>query len=375
MLFEPAVAADDVLDLRRRLASVRWPSASLDPGHGTSLERMKHLVSRWERDYDFERLEQRLRTHPQIRLEVDGVLHHAVYLRSPDPAAVPLLLGHGWPSTCYEFDRVVERLTQASDHAPAFHVVCPSLPGYAYSGKPTEPGWGPARTADAWVSLMSALGHDRFVAHGGDWGASVSTELAIRHPDRLLGLHLSMPLVQVTEEDRAAVTTELGRAGAERERAFRRSGYAYALLQMTRPQTIGYSLEDSPVGLLAWLTEKLDAWSDWHPDRSSFLDDDAVLDVTSVYWLTRSATSAARMYAEGLRSDLGRAVTEVPTGCSIFGADVIQPPRSAVERRYRRLVTWSELEHGGHFPAAEVPDIFIDEIRAFARGIGLTRAT
>lgn len=370
MRFEPSVNADDVLDLRRRLEATRWPSASWDAGHGTSLDRVTALAARWGHDYDFLRLEDRLRRHPQVKLEVDGLLHHALHVRSSDPTAVPLLLGHGWPSTCFEFDRVVERLTSGSEHAPAFHVVCPSLPGYAFSGRPTGPGWGPARTADAWVSLMSTLGHERFVVHGGDWGASVATEMALRHPDRLLGLHLSMPLVQVTEADRALSSSSFEQAGADRERSFRRSGFAYALLQMTRPQTIGYALDDSPVGLLAWMAEKLDDWSGTRADGSSLLDDDAVLDVASVYWLTRSGTSAARMYAEGLRSDLDRPITDVATGCSIFGADVIQPPRAAVERRYRRLVMWSQCERGGHFPAAEVPDVFVAEIGAFARAIG-----
>jgi pimeloyl-ACP methyl ester carboxylesterase len=282
-----------------------------------------------------------------------------------------LLLGHGWPSTCLEFDSVIGGLTSAQVGTPAFHVVCPSLPGYGFSGKPAQPGWDVARTADSWAVLMGRLGYDRFVVHGGDWGASVATELALRHPDRLLGLHLTMPLARHDDDDLASATTT-EKAGLERERAYRRDGFAYALMQLTRPQTLGYGLDDSPVGLLAWIAEKLDAWSD-SDDRGSLLDDDAVLDVVSTYWLTRTATSSARMYAESLRADLERRVLGVPTGCSIFAAETIRPPRAAVERRYGPLVSWTEVPTGGHFPAAEVPELFVAELARFVASLSAVR--
>jgi pimeloyl-ACP methyl ester carboxylesterase len=365
--FVPAASDRDVDRLLGRLAETRWPPPATDASQGPSLERIRSLAERWRTAYDWERYRRRLASLPQLRTEIDGLVHHAIHLRSTRPDAVPLLLGHGWPSTCFEFDRVAPLLAEPECAGPAFHVVAPSLPGYGFSDIPTEPGWNAARTAAAWAALMGELGYDRFVAHGGDWGAIVATELALGHPDRLIGLHLTMPVVRVTDEDRAAATgPEL--AGLERERAYRRGGFGYATIQLTRPQTLGYALDDSPVGLLAWLAEKLDAWSGRDADGAPLLDDDAVLDVVSTYWLTRTATSAARMYYESLRSDLDRPVTGVRTGCSIFADEIIRPPRAAVERRYGPLASWREVGPGGHFPAAEVPGLLAEELRGFVAG-------
>lgn len=353
--FVPSVTDETVADLRARLAATRWPTGAPAPGQGIALERVQALAERWRTAYDWDRYRARLTALPQVRTPVDGVEHHAVHLRSGRAAGVPLLLAHGWPSTCFEFDRVAPALAEAG-----FDVVAPSLPGYGFSGIPTEPGWDAARVADGWVALMAALGHERFLVHGGDWGAIVATELAIRHPDRLVGLHLTMPQARATDEELAAATGA-ERAGIEREQRYRRDGFGYAMIQMTRPQSLGYGLDDSPVGLLAWIGEKLDAWS-----GPGLLDDDAVLDVVTTYWVTRTATSSARMYAESLRTDRDRPVTGVPTGCSIFADEIIRPPRAAVERRYGPLVSWSEVDRGGHFPAAEVPELFVAEVTAFA---------
>ena len=352
--FTPVVADADIADLRERLARTRWPSAPTDPAQGLGPARMRGLVEHWLHRYDWDRYRARLSALPQVRVAVDGLPLHAIHVRSERLDAVPLLLGHGWPSTCFEFDRVIPLL------ARDFHVVAPSLPGYAFSGVPTEPGWGSERTADAFVALMADLGYDRFLAHGGDWGAIVATEIALRTPEALLGLHLTMPLARATPEDLTS-TTGAEADGIRREKAYRRTGFGYAMIQMTRSQSLGHGLEDSPTGLLAWIGEKLDAWS-----GAGLLDDDALLDVVSTYWLTRTATSSARFYAEALRTDLDRPVTGVPTGCSIFAEETIRPPRSAVERRYGPLLSWSEVPRGGHFPATEVPEELAAEVRAFA---------
>jgi pimeloyl-ACP methyl ester carboxylesterase len=328
-------------------------------------ERLRGLAERWVDGYDWDRYRARLARWPQVRLELQGLMTHAIHVPSSRPDAVPLLLGHGWPSTCFEFDRALPLLVDPPAGTPAFHVLCPSLPGYGYAGVPTEPGWGVGSTASWWAQLMTALGYPRFVVHGGDWGAMVATEMALRLPERLLGLHLTMPLARVGDDDRASASGAQA-DGVARERAFRREGFAYALVQATRPQSIGVALDDSPVGLLAWIGEKLDAWSGDDPDGRSLLDEDAVLDVVTTYWLTRTATSSARLYAESLRLDLDEPVAGVPTGCSVFAAEVVRPPRSAVERRYGPLVSWSEVPLGGHFPAAEVPEMFAEELRAFA---------
>lgn len=364
--FVPQVDAADVVDLRRRLAAARWPEEATEPGdaQGMPLADLQRLVSYWHEGYDWDRLAQRLSSAPQVRVEVDGLTQHALHARSGRPDAVPLLLAHGWPSTCFDFLDLLPGLTDPAT-GPAFHVVAPSLPGYGYADRPAESGWGIERTADAWVALMEALGHSSFLVHGGDWGAVVGTAMARRRPDRVRGLHLTLPVSAATPEDRAAASAA-ERRGLAREDEYRRSGYAYAQVQRTRPQTLGYSLVDSPVGLCAWIAEKLLAWSDRHADGTSLISDDDVLDVVSVYWLTATGASAARLYREvDWRAQL--APVDVLTACSIFPAEIIRPPRSAVARQYRGLRSWREPERGGHFPALEVPDLLAEELRTFAR--------
>lgn len=361
--FRPVVADDLVADLRDRLARTRLPEAETGPDQGIGLDVVRRLLARWRDDYDWARLGERIGSVPQVRVAVDGLTHHALHVRSPRPDAVPLLLAHGWPSTPYEFLDVLPLLTEPAE-GPAFHVVCPALPGYAFSDRPSETGWGPGRTADAWADLMGVLGYDRFVAQGGDWGAIVTTALAVRRPDRLLGLHLTMPTARTTDADTVDLSA-FEQHGEDRTRAFRRTGSGYSRLQRTRPQTIGYALLDSPVALLAWVAEKLLAWSGRDLSGRPLLDDDAVLDVVSLYWLTGTGASAARMYAESRLGDVDDPVL-VPTGCSIFADEVVRTPRSAVARRYRDLRYWAELPVGGHFAAAEVPEQFAAEVRAFA---------
>jgi pimeloyl-ACP methyl ester carboxylesterase len=362
MRFTPSVADADIADLRERLARTRWPSPPTDASQGLSLERVQALAERWRSDFDWKRYRERLTALPQVRVDVDGLATHAIHVRSERHGAMPLLLGHGWPSTCFEFDRVIPLLAQD------FHVVAPSLPGYAYSGVPNEAGWGVARTADAWVELMARLGYDQFLAHGGDWGAIITTELAIRRPETLLGLHLTLPMARATPAELEAAEAGGGfeADGVRRNRGYLRDGFGYATIQMARPQSLGHGLEDSPVGLLAWIGEKLLGWCGHDADGTPLLDDDAVLDVATTYWLTRTATSSARLYHEALRTDHSRPVPDVPVGCSIFPEEMIRPPRAAVERRYGPLVSWSQQTSGGHFPAAEVPDLFVSEVRAFA---------
>ncbi|MBM7517980.1 epoxide hydrolase family protein [Nocardioides nitrophenolicus] len=362
--FVPRIDDADVADLRARLARTRWPEEATEPGDGQGLrlETVQALVERWRTTYDWSRLATRLASVPQLVTEIDGLGIHAVHVRSSRPDAVPLLLTHGWPSTCFEFLDLVPLLTEPAS-GPAFHLVAPSLPGYGWSERPASAGWGIERTADAWAVLMARLGYDRFLAHGGDWGAVVGTALARRHPDRVAGLHLTLPMSAASAEDRAGASAS-ERRGLDREAEYRRTGSGYAQIQRTRPQTIGYALVDSPAGLCAWLAEKLLAWSGRGPDGGSLLSDDAVLDVVSVYWLTATGASAARLYRE-VDWRAQAAPVDVPTGCSIFPDEIIRPPRSAVARQYRRLCSWRELDRGGHFPAVEVPDLLAAELRAF----------
>lgn len=366
--FIPTVDQDQIADLRTRLELTRWPEAATEPGwsQGPPLDEMKRLVEHWRDGYDWDRYAARIASVPQVLVEIDDLDIHAVHVRSSDADAVPLLLTHGWPSTCFEFLDVIPLLTDPAE-GQAFHVVCPSLPGYGWSGKPSDPGWGVEKTADAWVALMDALGYSELIAQGGDWGAMVSTEIGVRQPDRLLGLHLTMPMAGSEPGDEADAT-EHQLAGIEREKRFRSGGHGYNLLQRTRPQTIGYALTDSPVGQCAWIVEKLRDWSGIDKDGRSLLSDDAMLDVVSTYWLTGTGASSARLYREAVGLDRSVPV-DVPMGCSVFPHEIIRPPRRAVARRYRDLRRWSEPDRGGHFAAAELPVTFAGEVRAFVEGL------
>lgn len=368
--FTPTVTDDQVADLHRRLGMTRLPEPETGPGQGISRADMERLVTHWRDAYDVDRLRSRLTSVPQLITEVDGLDIHLLHASSSRPDAQPLLLAHGWPSTAYEFLDVIPLLTEPVDDGPAFHVVAPSMPGFAYSGKPAATGWGSERIADMWVEVMGRLGHDTFWLHGGDWGAIIGSTCALRHPDRLRGLHTTMPLVVPTDDEMADLSP-FEQQGAARNAAFRASGFGYAQIQHSRPQTIGYALVDSPVGLLAWLGEKLLDWSDTRAGRAhgesgeggSLLSDDQVLDVVTTYWVTATGASAARIYHESLGGDRETPV-RVPTGCSIFPGEMSRAPRRAVERRYA-VRYWHELARGGHFAAMEVPDLLAAEVRAF----------
>lgn len=364
--FTPEISEPQVANLRARLDLTRWPEQETGPGQGLPLERMKGLVDHWRSGFDWDRYAARIASVPQVLVEIDGLDIHVVHARSSRRDAIPLVLTHGWPSTCFEFLDVIPLLTEPAEGQP-FHVICPSLPGYGWSGKPTTTGWGVERTADAWIELMEILGYARFVAQGGDWGAMVTTELGVRHPGSLIGVHLTMPMAAREEGDEDGAS-ELQLTGLEREARFRKQGHGYNLLQRTRPQTIGYSLTDSPVGQCAWIVEKLNDWSGVDEAGRCLLDDNAMLDVVSTYWLTGTAASSARLYREAVGLDRATYV-DVPTGVTVFPHEIIRAPRKAVERRYRALTYWSEQDRGGHFAAAEVPERFAREIRAFAEAL------
>lgn len=369
MTFTPRIDPAALADLRQRLERIRWPEAETvdDWRQGVPLNWLHDLIAHWREGYDWDRFSGRLTRHPQVKTTIQELGIHALHVRSPHDDAVPIVLTHGWPSTAFEFDTVIGLLTEP-ERGQAFHVVCPSLPGYGFSDRPAAPGWGRGRIADAWAELMTRLGYERFLAHGGDWGAFVTTELAIRHPDRLAGIHLTLPLAKGTPED-AGDLSPFERDGLAREAEYRRHGFGYAAIQSTRPQTIGYGLVDSPVALCAWIAEKLYAWSDRDETGAPRIDRDAMLDIVSLYWLTATGASAARLYAEALRSDITTPVT-TPTACSLFPAEIIRPPREAVRRRYTNLVFWHEMTHGGHFPALETPGDLAAEIHHFAEAVG-----
>jgi pimeloyl-ACP methyl ester carboxylesterase len=368
--FRIEVANADLDELRTRLRNTRWPDQEPvdDWSQGVPLRWLEQLCRRWADEYDWRATEHRLNQIPQFRTEIDGVVIHFLHVRSSDSAATPVVLTHGWPGSFLEFEQVLIPLAEPSLPGDAFHVVVPSLPGYAFSDRPATTGWDIHRIARAWCELMTRLGYSRFIAAGSDWGTSISTSIARQHPDRLLGLHLVPPLVA---PDRAASDLTDAELAALRDLDERsRDGSGYSATHGTRPQTIGYALLDSPAGLAAWIGEKLTAWAD---RRTGGLTREQMLDNLSLYWLTRTAASSARLYWESIEEVSGwftSATTDtiaVPAGCTVFPAEVPRPSRRWAERRFTNIVHWGEPDRGGHFGAWEQPGLFAAELRATLR--------
>ena len=376
--FRIEVPQDALGDLRERLGRTRWPEAETvdDWSQGVPLSYLRELCRHWAEDYDWRATERRLNLLPQFRTEVDGLGIHFLHVRSPHPDAFPVVLTHGWPGSVVEFLKVVGPLTDPTAHggdaADAFHLVIPSLPGYGFSDRPTQPGWGVERIAGAWARLMARLGHRRYGAQGGDWGTSVSTSIARQDPEHVAGIHLTPPLAppdpatldDLTDRERAALASLEHAAEWE-------SGYSQE--HATRPQTIGYALVDSPAALCAWIVEKLWAWTDHDGQLETVLTRDELLDNVMLYWLPGTGASSARLYWESIRRVnrwISGPVTDtvaVPTGCSIFPRELQRPSRRWAARRFLDIRWWNELDKGGHFAAFEQPELFVNEVRSFFR--------
>jgi len=352
-------------DLRARLARARLPNQIDGIGWAQGTERgyLRDLLDHWRTAYDWRRVEAELGGYEHVRVVVDGQPLHALHARSSSPAAVPLLLVHGWPGSVVEFLDALPGLTEA------FHVVAPSLPGYGFSGPTTEPGWHPRRIAAACVELLDALGYDRYGLQGGDWGSVVASNVADLVPDRAVGLHLNFVVVPRPPDGTEPTPEEAAALAALA--AWRRDGAAYQEIQGTRPQTLGYALEDSPAGLCAWIVEKFRAWSGGDDGLRAFRAD-RLLDNVTLYWVTRTATSSTRLYWEmrqAGRAALPERRVEVPTGVACYPDEVSRFPRSWVETRYR-VTHWVEQPRGGHFAAMQEPGLFVDDVRAFFATLG-----
>jgi pimeloyl-ACP methyl ester carboxylesterase len=376
--FRIEVPEDALGDLRERLGRTRWPEAETvdDWSQGVPLSYLRELCRHWAEDYDWRATERRLNLLPQFRTEVDGLGIHFLHVRSPHPDAFPVVLTHGWPGSMVEFLKVIGPLTDPTAHggdaADAFHLVIPSLPGYGFSDRPAQPGWGVERIAGAWARLMARLGYRRYGAQGGDWGTSVSTAIAHQDPEHVAGIHLTPPLAppdpatldDLTDRERAALASLEHAAEWE-------SGYSQE--HATRPQTIGYGLVDSPAALCAWIVEKLWAWTDHDGQLETVLTRDELLDNVMLYWLPGTGASSARLYWESIRQVnrwISGPVTDtvaVPTGCSIFPRELQRPSRRWAARRFLDIRWWNELDKGGHFAAFEQPELFVDEVRSFFR--------
>jgi pimeloyl-ACP methyl ester carboxylesterase len=356
-------------DLRERLRRTRWPRAETveDWSQGVPLSYVQDLCEYWAEGYDWRKCERRLNAAPQFRTTIDGLDVHFLHARSPHPDALPLLMTHGWPGSIREFLDVIEPLVHPDDPADAFHVVCPSLPGFGFSGQPTKTGWNIQRIARAWTELMAKLGYSRYGAHGGDWGSVITGRIGATDPGHVAGIHLTIPFVDLTGDADAEIElSEFERAGAERAAEFARSGMGYLTQQMTRPQTLGYGLADSPAAQLAWIVEKFYAWTDCKGHPENAISRDAMLDDVMLYWLPDAGAPAARIYWESF-PDMPDDVVQVPAGCSIFPKEHVRVPRANAVGHLRDLRYWNELSSGGHFPALEQPELFVDELRTFFR--------
>jgi pimeloyl-ACP methyl ester carboxylesterase len=368
--FGPVVDEAQLDDLRERLARTRWPEAETvdDWSQGIPLAYVQELCRYWAQEYDGHRVQRRLDAVGQFRTEVDGLGLHFLHARSPHPGALPLLMTHGWPGSVVEFLKVVEPLTDPVAHGgdarDAFHVVCPSLPGYGFSDKPTATGWGIPHIAGAWAQLMVRLGYDRYGAQGGDWGAMVTMALAQIDQPHLAGIHLNMPTIARAAVAEAGAPTAAEQASLDAYVEHRRHGTGYSTQQSTRPQTLGYGLVDSPAAQCAWIVEKFWAWMDCDGHPENVVTRDELLDNVMLYWLPGAGASSARLYWESF-AERDERIIEVPVGCSIFPKEIFPVSRRWAEYRFKDLRYWNELERGGHFAAFEQPAVFVDELRAF----------
>ncbi|MFB9926689.1 epoxide hydrolase [Amycolatopsis halotolerans] len=365
--FEARATDADLDDLRARLAAARLPEAETVHGprrwdQGLPLADLVELVNYWRTEYDWRAFEERLDRIGQFRTTIDGLGIHFLHRRSPRADATPLIVTHGWPGSIAEFVDVVDALADPDDvNAPAFHVVAPSLPGFGYSDKPATAGWGTEKIAAAWAELMGRLGYRQFLAHGGDWGGNITTVLAGRFPEHVLGVHTLFAEGPPGLSTDGLTADEL--RWTEETRHFWRHRAAYAKQQATRPQTIGYSLVDSPVGLLAWLVDKFAEWSDTADSPFETISRDRVLDDVTLYWLTRSGASAARIYYESHNSLDPELRVDVPAAVTMYPRDTEKTPRPWAKERFRQIVRWREPERGGHFPSLEVPGYFVRDLR------------
>ena len=376
--FRIEIPQADIADLGERLRRTRWPEPETvgDWSQGVPLAYVQDICQYWAGGYDWRATEARLNGLPQFHVEIDNVAIHFIHVRSPRPAALPLIITHGWPGSVIEYLKVIAPLTDPASHggdpADAFDVVLPSLPGYGFSGQPTRPGWGVERIAAAWAELMARLGYRRYGAVGSDWGTSVTASLGQQDPGHVAGVHLVPPLAGPDPDAAAALTEAEREALASQQRAGEwDSGYSRE--HATRPQTIGYALTDSPAALCAWIIEKYWAWTDHGGHLENVLTRDELLDNLMLYWLPRTGASAARLYWESISrvnewiSGAAANPVAVPVGCSIFPAELQRPSRRWAQRRFPDIRYWGEPARGGHFAAFEQPELFANEICSFFR--------
>lgn len=362
--FEINIPETSVQDLCERLRRSRFPEPPTAASQGMDPGRVSRFCREWLDQYDWRMVEAELNGLGQWHTRIFDLDIHFLHLRSSRSDAQPIILTHGWPSSIVEALDVMRDLAEPPADQPAFHVVVPSLPGYGFSEKPIRPGWGIEKIADAWAELMTRLSYPRFYAQGGDWGAMITTTLAIRHPDRVAMMHTTVPWAPRPSDFRDEDFTELEAQWQAEEAAFRARSGGRSLLDSRRPQVPGYALTDSPAGQLAWILDPVLSATDQDERGECLIPRRRLLDNVSVYWFTATAASAARLYWESLgKMDLVTPVA-VPSAVSVFPKELMKLPRSWVEKRYLDLRRWNLLERGGHLAIAEVPQMFVAELRA-----------
>ena len=375
--FKINVPQTELEDLKQRLNRARWPdSETVDNwNQGVPLKYHREFCDYWANEYNWYDTQDRLNRFAQYKSVFDDVDIHFIHMKSSVENARPLIITHGWPGSIVEFHKVIDPLVDPVAHGgsidDAFHVVCPSLPGYGFSGKPTGTGWGVPKIAEVWDQLMTRLGYQSYYAQGGDWGSAVTTAIGLQNAGNCAAIHVNMPNAGATKAARENPTAEdeVALAGAKFYQAWD-SGYSKQ--QSTRPQTLGYGLSDSPIGQSAWILEKFYQWMDCDGHPENVLTKDELIDNIMFYWLTNSGASSARLYWESFNkafNQTGPATVTLPTGVSSYPKEIVRTPRSWAETRYTNIQYWHDMDKGGHFAAFEQPDRFVAEMRAWSASL------
>ena len=366
------ISEEQITDLRDRINNTRWAEEECvnDWSQGIPLTYVREIADYWANQYDWRKSEQHLNTFDHYQTNINDLDIHFIHQKSPHPDAYPLIITHGWPGSIIEFHKVIQPLVDPTKHGgkaeDAFHVVCPSLPGYGFSGKPSQSGWGVEKIAETWDQLMVRLGYENYGAQGGDWGAAVTTQIG-RNVGHCDAIHINMPIGRPTPESLQDPTDE-EKSALEGLTYYQEWDSGYSKQQSTRPQTLGYGLVDSPVGQMAWIIEKFWSWMDCDGHPENTLTRDELLDNVMLYWLTASGASSARLYWESFGSFGGGDKVEIPTGVASFPKEIIRSPRRWCEQSYN-ITHWTTMPKGGHFGAFEQPALFINDLRTFFKTI------
>ena len=370
--FTIKISEDQITDLRNRINNTRWVEEECvnDWSQGIPLTYVREVADYWANQYDWRKSEKYLNTFDHYQTNINDLDIHFIHQKSPHQNAYPLVITHGWPGSIIEFHKVIQPLVNPTKHGgkaeDAFHVICPSLPGYGFSGKPTVSGWGVEKIAQTWDQLMVLLGYGNYGAQGGDWGAAVTTQIG-RNVGHCDGIHINMPIGRPTPESLQDPTDE-EKSALEGLTYYQEWDSGYSKQQSTRPQTLGYGLVDSPVGQMAWIIEKFWSWMDCDGHPENTLTRDELLDNVMLYWLTASGASSARLYWESFGSFGGGDKVEIPTGVASFPKEIIRSPRRWCEQSYN-ITHWTTMPKGGHFGAFEQPELFVNDLRTFFKTI------